>query len=97
MALGGLRGVPLVMPNTHAQVLTPTHTLASISRHKQTTASTLRPTPSEGRLNNPSGIKLKRYGVPHPYPLPSLWRSSHQEFSWADSEPYGIPISVEFL
>ena len=24
---------------------------------------------------------LKRYGVPHPYPLPSLWRSSHQEFS----------------
>ena len=40
---------------------------------------------------------LKRYGVPHPYPLPSLWRSSHQEFSWADSQPYGIPISVEFL
>ena len=40
---------------------------------------------------------MKRYGVPHPYPLPSLWRSSHQEFSWADSQPYGIPISVEFL
>ena len=40
---------------------------------------------------------LKRYGVPHPYPLPSLWRSSHQEFSWADSQPYGIPIYVQFL
>ena len=40
---------------------------------------------------------MKRYGVPHPYPLPSPWRSSHQEFSWADSYPYGIPISVEFL
>ena len=57
MAFGGLRGVPLVTPNTRAQVLTPTHTLASISRHKQTTASTVRPTPSEGRPNNPSGIK----------------------------------------
>ena len=40
---------------------------------------------------------VKRYEVPHPYPLPSLWRSSHQEPSWADSQPYGIPISVEFL
>ena len=40
---------------------------------------------------------VKRYAVPHPYPLPSLWCSSHQEFSWADSQPYGIPISVEFL
>ena len=40
---------------------------------------------------------MKRYGVPRPYPLPSLWRSSHQEFSWADSQPYGIPISVESL
>ena len=40
---------------------------------------------------------VKRYGVPHPYPLPSLWRSSHQEFSWSDSQPYGIPISVGFL
>ena len=42
-------------------------------------------------------LPVKRYGVPHPYLLPSLWRSSHQEFSWADSQPYGIPISVEFL
>ena len=57
MAWGRLRGVPLVTPNTLAQVLTPTHTLAIISRHKQTTASTVRPTPSGGRLNNPSGIK----------------------------------------
>ena len=40
---------------------------------------------------------MKRYGVPHPYPLPSLWRSLHQESSWADSQPYGIPISVGFL
>ena len=44
---------------------------------------------------NPVAVTVvKRYGVPHPYPLPSLCRSSHQEFSWAD---YGIPISVEFL
>ena len=42
-------------------------------------------------------VVVKRYGVPHPYPLPSLWRSSHQEFSWADSQPYGIPNSVKFL
>ena len=41
--------------------------------------------------------RVKRYGVPHPYPLPSLSRSSHQEFSWAASQPYGIPISVGFL
>ena len=54
--------------------------------------------------NFPQGLQesrvamlVKRYGVPHRYPLPSLWRSSHQEFSWADSQPYGIPISVEFL
>ena len=32
---------------------------------------------------------MQRYGVPHQYPLPSLWRSSHQEFSSADSQPYG--------
>ena len=49
------------------------------------------------RLDSGKGIPVKRYGVPHPYPLPSLWRSSHQEFSWADSQAYGIPISVEFL
>ena len=30
---------------------------------------------------------MKRYGVPHPYPLPSGWRSVHQDFSWADSQP----------
>ena len=30
---------------------------------------------------------VKRYGVPHPYPLPSQWRSDHEDFSWADSQP----------
>ena len=30
---------------------------------------------------------MERYGVPHPYPLPSQWRSVHQDFSWADSQP----------
>ena len=30
---------------------------------------------------------LKRYGVLHPYPLRSQWRSVHQDFSWAGSQP----------
>ena len=57
MSLGGMRGVHLVTPNTRAQILTPTHTLASIHRHKQTIASTVRPTPSEGPLNHPPGLE----------------------------------------
>ena len=57
---GGLRGVPLVTQNTRAQVLTHTHTLAGIRRHKQTIASTVRPTPSEGRLYHPPGLKSAR-------------------------------------
>ena len=30
---------------------------------------------------------LKRYGLLHPYPLPSQWHSGHQDFFWADSQP----------
>ena len=30
---------------------------------------------------------MKWYGVLHPYLLPSQWRSVHQDFSWADSQP----------
>ena len=38
-------------------------------------------------LGGCAGHVVKRYAVPHPYPLPSQWRSVHQDFSWADSQP----------
>ena len=36
---------------------------------------------------------LKRYGVPHPYPLPSLWRSSP---GWLRNFPELIPSLIAF-
>ena len=35
----------------------------------------------EAAAEDLAAILLKRYGVPHPYPLPSQWRSVHQDFS----------------
>ena len=35
---------------------------------------------------------MKRYGVLHPYPMPSQWRSVHQDFSRADSQPMTSPF-----
>ena len=36
---------------------------------------------------------MKRYGVPHPYPLPSLWRSSP---GWLSNFP-GLITASRFL